>query len=143
MQGLVLLLIVGITVWNGVTRIYNPVEEASASLEILRGTLLYPQSSGGLRASITFAEKAAFLWRGRVGTAWPMFVAAVRLQRGRMEVPRRWNLDLKKEGVGTLRALAALTLSHGKISVGGHHLGPGRPERGSCLLGERSDASYC
>lgn len=75
------------------------------------------QSSGGLWASITFAEKAAFLWRGRVGTAWPMLVSAVRLQRGRMEVPRRWNLDLKKEGVGTLRALAAPTNSPIERSV--------------------------
>lgn len=39
MQGLVLLSIVGVIVWDGVARKYNPTEGAGAPLKILLGTL--------------------------------------------------------------------------------------------------------
>lgn len=102
------------------------------------------QSSGGQRASITFAEKAAFLWRGRVGTAWPMLVICCKTPERKDGSPQKVEPGSKEGRGGNPKSLGCpYKLSHGKISVGGHHLGPGRPERGSCLLGECSDASYC
>lgn len=143
MQGLVLLLIVGMTVWNGVT----------GYITLLRKPVRVWRFYVGPSSTLTVIWRTMGLhhlcWEGCIlvaresGDSLADACICCKTPERKDGSPQKVEPGSKEGRGGNPKSLGCpYKLSHRKISVGGHHLGPGRPERGSCLLGECSDASY-